>query len=82
VIPEPLPPELGLFVEQQLASGKYHSEQELVVDAVRVLCEEVQLGIGQLDRGEATEYSMEQLRERFDQLKDRARRRIAGDEAP
>ena len=32
-----LPPELGQFVEQQIATGKYHSEEELVVDAVRVL---------------------------------------------
>ena len=32
-----LPPDLGQFVEQQIATGKYHSEEELVVDAVRVL---------------------------------------------
>ena len=86
MISQPLPPELGQFVEQQLASGKYLSEQELVVDAVRVLREveaqqrqfheEVQLGMDQLERGESNEYSLQQLRERFEQLKDRARRRI------
>ena len=86
MISQPLPPELGQFVEQQLASGKYRSEQELVVDAVRVLREveaqqqefhrDIRLGMDQLERGESNHYSLEQLRERFEQLKDRARRRI------
>jgi putative addiction module CopG family antidote len=84
----PLPPDLGQFVQQQLALGKYQSEQELYSDAVRVLREvkkqeetfrdDIELGIAQLDRGEANDYDFEQLRERFEQLKDRARRRIAG----
>jgi putative addiction module CopG family antidote len=88
MISQPLPPELGQFVEQQLALGKYQSEQELVVDAVRVLREveaqqrqfqiDVQLGIEQLERGQANEYSLDELRDRFERLKDRARRRIAG----
>ena len=88
MISQPLPPELGQFVEQQLALGKYQTEQELVVNAVRVLREveiqqrqfhnDIQLGIDQLDRGQVNEYSLEQLRERFEQLKDRAQRRIAG----
>ena len=64
MISQPLPPELGQFVEQQLALGKYQSEEELVVDAVRVLREveaqqrqfhgDIQLGIDQLERGEAS----------------------------
>jgi putative addiction module CopG family antidote len=88
MISQPLPPELGQFVEQQLALGKYRSEQELVVDAVRVLREveiqrqqfhnDVRLGMDQLDRGETNQYSLEQLRDRFEQLKDRTRRRMAG----
>ena len=88
MISQPLPPELGQFVEQQLALGKYQTEQELVVNAVRVLREveiqqrqfhnDIQLGIDQLERGQANEYSLDQLRERFEQLKDRAQRRIAG----
>ena len=87
MISQPLPPELGQFVEQQLALGKYQSEQELVVDAVRVLREvesqqqqfqsDVQLGIDQLDRGQANEYSREQLRERFDQRKNSIRPTIS-----
>jgi putative addiction module CopG family antidote len=78
---QPLPPELGQFVEQQLALGRYRSEDELVVDAVRVLRDveaqqrqfhsDIERGFDQLDRGEANQYSLEQLRERFDCLKDR-----------
>lgn len=88
MIGQPLPPELGQFVEQQLALGRYQSEEELVVDAVRVLREveaqqrqfhgDIQRGIDQLERGEANEYSLDQLRERFERLKDRTRQRIAG----
>ncbi len=61
-----LPPELEEFVEQQIATGKYHSEEELVVEAVRVLHrlevhqhefhEAVRQGIDQLARGEFTAY--------------------------
>ena len=87
MISQPLPPELGQFVEQQLALGKYQSEQELVVDAVRVLRDvkiqqqqfhdDVRLGIDQLKSGQFSEYTLEQLRGRFEQLKERARQRIA-----
>ena len=80
------PPELGEFVEQQLAAGRYQSEQELVVDAVRVLRDlqvqqeqfrdDVQQGMEQLERGEFNQYNEEGLRERFEQLKDRVRKRI------
>ncbi len=92
MVTQPLPPELGQFVQQQIASGKYRSEDELVVDAVRVLREvnarqqqfraDVQLGIDQLDRGEANEYDVAQLRERFEQLKEQVRRRIENDKGP
>jgi Arc/MetJ-type ribon-helix-helix transcriptional regulator len=87
MISQPLPPELGQFVEQQLALGKYQSEQELVVDAVRVLREveiqqfqfhnDVRLGIEQLERGQVNEYSLDQLCMRFEQLKMRVRRRCS-----
>jgi putative addiction module CopG family antidote len=89
MISQPLPPELGQFVEQQLALGKYRSEDELVVDAVRVLRDvesqqrqfhsDIELGFDQLDRGEANGYNLEELRGRFDRLKNRARGRLAGD---
>ena len=80
------PPELGEFVEQQLAAGRYHSEHELIVDAVRVLRDlqaqqeqfrdDVQRGMEQLERGDFNQYDEQGLRERFEQLKDRARKRI------
>ncbi len=77
-----LPPELGQFVEQQIATGKYHSEEELVVDAVRVLSrlaaqqhefhDAVRQGMEQLGRGEFTQYDDHSLGELFDSLKQRA----------
>ena len=53
-----LPPDLGQFVEQQIATGKYHSEEELVVDAVRVLR---QLAGQQHEFHDAVRQGMEQL---------------------
>ncbi len=82
-----LPPELGRFVEEQLAAGRYQSEQELVVDAVRTLRdlearqqqfhEDVRLGMEQLQRGEVVEYDDDGLRGFFDDLKDRVRAHAA-----
>ena len=34
---EPLPPDIQQFVDQQLAAGRYASQQELVVSALRFL---------------------------------------------
>jgi putative addiction module CopG family antidote len=87
MIHESLPPDLGQFVEQQVAAGNYHSEEELVVSAVRVLrdvqdrqrqlADDVRLGMEQLDRGEFNEYDEVGLRERFEELQQRVRGRIA-----
>ena len=81
------PPDLERFVEEQIAAGNYPSEQDLMVSAVRVLRdlqarqrefhEDVRLGVEQLQRGEFTEYDEAGLRRRFDELKERARNRIA-----
>jgi len=81
------PQDIGQFIDQQLAMGKYHSEQELMTEAVRVLREvqvrqqqfadDIRLGMEQLERGEFKEYDEQGLRNRFEVLKDRARRRIA-----
>jgi putative addiction module CopG family antidote len=78
-----LPPELGQFVQHQLAAGRYRSEQELVVDAVRVLrevevrhqqfCDDVRVGMDQLQRGEFVEYDDDGLRGLLEQLKRRVR---------
>jgi Arc/MetJ-type ribon-helix-helix transcriptional regulator len=85
-----LPPELGEFVEQQIAAGKYHSEEDLVVDAVRILSrlaaqqhefhDAVRLGMEQLSRGEFTQYDDQSLTELFDSLKQRAMNRATYDE--
>jgi Arc/MetJ-type ribon-helix-helix transcriptional regulator len=86
MIHESLPPDLGQYVEQQVAAGNYHSEEDLVVSAVRVLrdvqarqrqfVEDLRLGMEQLDRGEFNEYGEEGLRQRFEELKQRVRSRI------
>lgn len=78
-----LPPELGRFVQEQLAAGRYESEQELMVDAVRTLRDleirqqqfhdDVRLGMEQLRRGEAVEYDDKGLRNLLDELKGRVR---------
>ena len=81
------PPELERFIAEQIAAANYQSEQDLVVSAVRVLrnvqarqrefYEDVRLGMEQLERCEYTEYDEAGLRRRFDELKERARNRIA-----
>ena len=85
-----LPPELGQFVEHQIATGRYHSEEELVVDAVRVLRQvadqqqtfhdAVRRGMAQLAQGEYTEYDDERLVALFDGLRQRALNRATSDE--
>jgi antitoxin ParD1/3/4 len=82
-----LPPELERFVEEQVASGIYQSEQDLFVSAVRVLRdvqarqevfrEDVRAGMEQLDRGEFNEYDEAGLSRRFDELKQRAQDRVS-----
>jgi antitoxin ParD1/3/4 len=67
-----LPADLEQFVEQELASGKYASRDELVTEAVRLLRErerrleelrqEVLPALERLDRGEYTEYDDGSLR--------------------
>ena len=58
-----IPQELEQYVQQELAKGEYQSEDELILDAVRVLRElktrhetlrqDVQTAIAQSDRGES-----------------------------
>ncbi len=82
------PPELQQLVSDQLATGDYSSEDEVLLAGVRLLADrtrqreelrrELQIGRDQLDRGEYTEYDEHTLRERFDQLKQRVQDRIEG----
>lgn len=77
-----LPPDLGQFVEQQVASGNYRSADEVIADAVRVLRDlelrqisfrdEIQRGVDQLASGDYQDYDDQGLRDRFEQLKQRA----------
>jgi len=78
-------PELQQLVSQELATGRYNSENELLLEAVRVLAErdqrreelrqQIQVGRDQLDRGEYTEYDEVSLRQYFDELQERGRQR-------
>jgi Arc/MetJ-type ribon-helix-helix transcriptional regulator len=87
MISSSFPQDISSFIAQQLAEGKYRTEEELMVEAVRVLREveshqrqfadDVRLGMDQLERGEFNEYDEDGLRDRFEELKDRARLRIA-----
>ncbi len=79
------PPELQQLVSDQLATGDYASEDEVLLAGVRLLADrtrqreelrrEVQIGRDQLDRGEYTEYDEHTLREYFDDLQRRGRER-------
>lgn len=81
------PQDICAFIAQQLADGKFRSEEELMIHAIRVLreveagkrqfAEEVRLGFEQLERGECNEYDEAGLRGRFEDLKERVGRRIA-----
>jgi Arc/MetJ-type ribon-helix-helix transcriptional regulator len=86
MIGQSFPPELEQFVSQQVAAGNYPSEQDLVVSAVRVLrdvqarqrefCEDVRLGMEQLEQGDVIEYDEAGFRRLFDELKQRAGSRV------
>jgi Arc/MetJ-type ribon-helix-helix transcriptional regulator len=78
----PYPPELGNFIEQQIALGYYQSEEDLVVDAIRIMpkvkdqqrefVEDVRQGMDQLDRDEFSSYDENGLKQRFEDLESRA----------
>ena len=80
--------ELEQLVRQEMATGKYASPDQMLLEAVRLLAErnrrrdalrqEVQIGRDQLDRGEYTDYDEHSLRQRFEQLKERVQRRVEG----
>ncbi|MEX0937568.1 MAG: type II toxin-antitoxin system ParD family antitoxin [Pirellulales bacterium] len=46
-----LPPELEPFVEQEFATGRYASREEVVVQALRWLCEERQAAVAGIKQG-------------------------------
>ena len=80
-----IPSDLEQFVQQQVATGQYHSQEEVVVAGLQILREvksrqaalreDIQVGIDQLDRGEGIELSQDELRAFFDDIQARGRQR-------
>ena len=68
-------PEVNQLIAQELSRGRYASQDELLVEAVRLLGErdrlrdQVDAGERQLSAGEFTDYDPAALRRRFDELK-------------
>ena len=76
-----IPSDLAQFVQQQLASGEYQSEAEVVTAGLQVLRElkrrqaefrqDVQAGVEQLGRGEVIKLTPDELRAFFDDIQAR-----------
>ncbi len=87
-----IPPEFTQFVEQEVASGRYRSAEELVSEGLRLiqererrrngLREKVKIGLDQLDRGEGTELDEESLGSFLDEIEDEVRREMAAAKNP
>lgn len=87
---ESLPPELQQFVDQELASGRYQSIDDVICEALRLLRERkryelreaIDAGLQSLDGGEGVELEDERsLRAFFDDVKERGRKRLAANES-
>ncbi len=73
-LPDSFPPELAQFVQQELANGKYQSEEEMLCEGLRLLREREQRvealradlmpALEQLDRGEGKELDVEDIKAR------------------
>lgn len=69
---EPLPPDLGQFVDNAIESGRYHSEDELILAAVEALREltehqdalrrDVQDAITSIDAGLGQPWNPEEIK--------------------
>jgi putative addiction module CopG family antidote len=80
-----IPSDLEPFVQQQLASGEYRSQDEVVAAGLQVLRElkrrqaefrqEVNAGVNQLDRGEGIKVAASDLRAFFDDIQARGQQR-------
>ena len=70
-----LSPDLSQLISQELALGRYGSEEELLTEAVHLLSErnalreKIDAGTGQLGGGEYTDYDSHALRQRFEDLR-------------
>lgn len=82
-----LPADLAEFVQEELQSGKYTSEDELVCAALRLLRErerriddlreEILPALDRLDQGEGKTYDESGLRQMADDVKTRGRQLLA-----
>ena len=91
-----LTPRLEELVQAKLTTGLYTSASEVIREALRLLeqrdrlreirIEELRndlaVGLGQLDRGEATEYDDESLTSFADNVKSKGRKRMAKKKRP
>lgn len=85
-----LPPELAAFVEQELASGQYQTQTQIVCQGLMLLQRKLQLdelrgkiqeGIDELDRGEGIRIeNEEQLEAFFNDIGQRGRQRLQAKE--
>jgi putative addiction module CopG family antidote len=79
----PIPAEFQEFVDDIIRSGSFHSEAEVVSEALRLLRKreqlrrEVHAGIEQLDRGEYTEYDEDSLPQFLADVQSRQREHFA-----
>ena len=85
-----IPAEFEPFIEHQLATGRYHSAQEVVSDALRLLSQqgleilrkEIQVGIDELDRGEGIAIEDEEALKRFlDDIENEGHKEIEAERA-
>jgi len=80
-----IPSDLEQFVQQQVATGEYRSQDEVVAAGLQVLRElksrqaefrrEVKVGVDQLDRGEGIKIAANELRAFFDDVQTRGQQR-------
>lgn len=82
-----LPADLAEFVRQELQSGKYTSEDEIVCEALRLLRarehridalrDDILPALDRLERGEGMAYDEDGLRKMAEDIKARGRQRLA-----
>ena len=86
-----LTPELEELVNEKVRSGMYHSASEVIREGLRLLKEqdevrkfrlgqlsvEVDAGIGQIERGNYTDYNADNMQPLFDEVKSEGRKRLA-----
>lgn len=86
-----LTPELETLIYEKVESGFYNSASEVVREALRLLRQrdeiqrqhltqlrkEIAVGIDELDRGEATTFDDQSLKDRLEQIKAQGRKHLA-----